>query len=520
MSKAISIPRNKPGRVVEPFQHPAPKLVMAPPDMRPWKMTPPSLSPLHMSPPNMELPNFSPIQDHMPLPTLSASTFIPPQSFLTHETNEPISVVRYSRVDPTLLAVGTCAQDPEEAQPVGQPGKVIIFKVADVEREVRGDREIIARGVYEVRKKVRPQLQEMASADAPSGVLDLVFSPHDPQLLIATLATGSVIAYRVRIGRYSLDYLSTHQLAQQTPIFSFVFSPTSPTLAVATTGSGSVVFLEIPGTPRKDNTIKPVQTIQAHSAQCMRAVFSWDGKRVYTVGEDGQMISWTAKANNPKQRWSDDSAHSKGITAVLPWPAPGAADVNKKRRLLLTGSYDGMFRVFDMSMQNRPPHCRQEMDLHGAVWRLAPFPPLPVYDEIKSLGAGVFSAESNPDVELDPEQVGILASATKGAARVLIHKQKFEEVFLPRRDGSDIVDWTTNDGVKMDHEGREKQYYWYDLADIEEHEGSEVYAGDAVSIIDYDPLFKDAGEQRLRRGWRIVSASRDGRMCFWQVYIE
>lgn len=155
-------------RVVEPFQHPPPKLVMAPPDMQPWKMKPPTLSPLHMSPPSMELPDFSPIQDHMPLPTLSASTFIPPQSFLTHRLDQPPSVLCFSRADPSVLAVASSAADPDPdgddhgaaaARPMEpHPASVTIFRVEDVEREVRGDAKMVARGVYEVRKKVRPRL--------------------------------------------------------------------------------------------------------------------------------------------------------------------------------------------------------------------------------------------------------------------------------------------------------------------------------------------------------------------------
>lgn len=146
------------GKVVEPFQHPAPKLEMAPPDPRPWKMTPPSMSPLHMSPPNMLLPDMSPIQDHMPLPTLSASTFTPPQSFLTHQTEQPISVVRFSRADPSFLAIGSSQREPDEAQPNEEKAVVMLFRVEDVEREVRGDREIIAGPSNDVRLKIRPRL--------------------------------------------------------------------------------------------------------------------------------------------------------------------------------------------------------------------------------------------------------------------------------------------------------------------------------------------------------------------------
>lgn len=94
----------------------------------------------------------------MPLPTLSASTFIPPQSFLTHELSEPTSVIRFCGNDPTVLAIGSSQEDPDEAAPVESGASVAIMRVEDVEREVRGDSKMIARGVYDVRVKVRPRM--------------------------------------------------------------------------------------------------------------------------------------------------------------------------------------------------------------------------------------------------------------------------------------------------------------------------------------------------------------------------
>ena len=361
----------------------------------------------------------------------------------------------------------------------------------------------------------------MSVIQTPSAILDLAFSPHEPELLLASLATGELIAYHVGFGGYTIEEISRHMISPGAPLHTIAFSPVSRTVAAATAANGYAYLLKIPRTPFTDSAIKTTQAIQAHSAPCLRAAFSADGRRLYTAGEDGVLTSWSVtNPSNPKQRWSSTDAHDCGITALQCWPAPFACDVGKKRRLLMTGSYDGMLRIFDMSMQNRPPFLRQEMDLGGPVWRLAPLPPLPMLSEIDDIGAGMFTSEQHPDVELDPEQAGMIAASAKGGARVLIHKQKFEEVFLPRRDGSGIVDWTTSDGVKMDHEGREKMYWWYDLADIEEHGDSPVYACDAVAIIDYDPLFKDSGKQRLRRGWRLCSVSRDGTLCFWQVYVE
>ena len=157
-TKAVAIPKTGSGKVIEPFQHPQPKLEMAPPDMQPWRMTPPSMSPLHMSPPNMLLPDFSPIQDHMPLPTLTASKFSPPQSFLTHQSGLPVSVIRFARADPTFLAVGTSQMDREQAANQEESANVIIYKVEDVEREVRGDRQVVAGPANDVRVKIRPRL--------------------------------------------------------------------------------------------------------------------------------------------------------------------------------------------------------------------------------------------------------------------------------------------------------------------------------------------------------------------------
>lgn len=72
----------------------------------------------------------------------------------------PASVVKFSRQDPTVMVVGWSEDDPDEPRPIEGEGMggLIIFKVEDVEREVRGDREMIARDIYETRMKVRPRL--------------------------------------------------------------------------------------------------------------------------------------------------------------------------------------------------------------------------------------------------------------------------------------------------------------------------------------------------------------------------
>lgn len=299
----------------------------------------------------------------------------------------------------------------------------------------------------------------MTVIPTPSAVLDLQFSPHDPAILVATLATGALAFYRIRWGKYTAKPLSMHNLAQGAPINQFAFSPTNPNLAAAAMGNGNTLLLEIPSKiPTEDNSLKIITTLQCAQASVLRCTFSVDGKRLYTASEDGLIISWsTNKVPKIKQRWSDNSVHSRGVTELIPWPAHGNPDIGAKRRALLTGSYDHKFRVLDMSLQNRPPLCTQEIDCEGIVWRLSPLPPLPAESETKNLPGGIFCAAQHPDVELDKEQVGVLASSAKGGGRVLIHKQKFEEIFLPRRDGSDIVDWKTSDGVLMDHEGREKK---------------------------------------------------------------
>lgn len=372
----------------------------------------------------------------------------------------------------------------------------------------------------------------MDVVETAAGVLDLAFAPHQPELLMAALATGELVCYRVRAGRYTIEQLSAHAVAPHgVPVHALAFSPTAPTLAAASCGDGAVRLLAVPRpAPTRDDSIAVVAVLSVHPAPSLRACFAADGRRLYTAGSDGTLAAWKVvdPARSPAQqqplqpRWTAPAGnHPHGISALLPWPAPLGCGADRTRRALLTGAHDGTIRVLDLSTVHvRPPLVHQSLDLHGVPWHLAPLPPLPVHAAIDSLGPGAFTAAAHPDVELDAEIGGALAAAGRGGARVLIYKQKFEEVFLPRRDGSDIVDWTTRDGVPMDHEGREKQYWWYDLADIEEHGTSSVRACDAVVVIDYDPLFKDAGQQRLRRGWRLASASRDGTLCFWQVYVE
>lgn len=366
----------------------------------------------------------------------------------------------------------------------------------------------------------------MAAADTPSSVTDLKFSPHEPEILLAATVTGEILIFEVENQKCSIELLSTHHLFEQsTPITSIEFSPTdSSRFSVSTTG-GSVVLVKMPEDYEQGDSCKIRQNIQAHSKPVGAVTFTRDGKGLYTAGEDNKLSAWALGKRGPRQSWEDRDSHDDGITTVINWPDFRGADKDQKRKLLLTGSYDGIFRVLDLSHGWTPPPVVQEEDLEGGIWRITPLPPLPKLEEIDDIGVGVWSAEAHPRVPTDPEFVGVIASCMSAGSRLLVQKQKFEELFLEGDDNGkerpyDFAHFTV-DGVPKDWYGREREYYWYNVANFqEEHEGK-CYASAAVAIIDYDPLFKDSGKQRLRRGWRIASTSfKDKNLSFWHVYVE
>lgn len=518
-------------------------LDMSPPSMQPWKMSPPSMSPLHMTPPNMLLPNFE--VPAFKLPTLTLSKYFPPPSQFDEYLTHPPSAAMFAKWDPTMLVVGTYPQgtkaspmNPTAAANEG-PAKLMLFRIRDEQRDVFGD-------IFPPDKpnqKLVPDLKMVHSIDTKAAVVAIQWSPHDPEVFLATLANGSILLVSARMGRKPrLEILSTHILKSangQIPL-SISFSPKDDGNVAFSYSDGTVIIASLPDQDEEeeDDSLEEIQAFKPHSGDPMLScVYSADGKKLYVSDSKGAVSSWFVRRKNGlKLEWVDTNIHDDedGVTSMVVWPSHDSANFKQARRLLLTGSLDGMMRVLDLGDDQFPPPVKQELDMFyitddnpdGGIWRLDMLPPLPRINALEDLEVGVFSSYEKPDVEVDYNEVGIVVSGLEGGSRIMVQRPEFSEVHLPELDeeGKPIFKEEdksrTGDGVEKDWYGREKSMEWYNVIEFSEHEGK-TFACAATAFVDWDTIFKEENKQNKRRGWRIVSTSfEDRKLAIYHIYVD
>ncbi|EWC45458.1 hypothetical protein DRE_00857 [Drechslerella stenobrocha 248] len=519
------------------------KLTMSPPNMKPWKMSPPSMSPLHMTPPNMLLPNFEP--PTFKLPMLSASRYFPPQTLFEEDLDCPPSVARFSLDDPTVCVIGAYAKgtggDPVNPTRAGKGrGKIYLARVLDHEGEVRGDAEFPP---DETRKKIIPNMIIVDEVKTPASIIDLCWSTSDQDLLLATGSDGQLLIVQVTVGgRFSrIEILSTHRVSNSGSLTtSIAFSPAGNDIVAAGLSDGSVVLFSLPDDVEEDSRIQLLQNFRPHSsAPILTVCFSNDGKELF-VGDNKATVScWSigrSAKRQPKRLWADDSTFVDGdaVTKLIAWPTERSPKntIPRRRPLLLAGCDDGFLRITDLTeKQVIPPPLTQEVnifdqtekDLDGGIWDMALLPPLPRQSQLDEVEVGVFTPAAYPNIPTDPDENGVLVSCLEAGARVFVQREEFMDVFI--RDPEEIRDKTEEEldeekGIEKDWFNRERQFKWYNVAEFKEHEGR-CFASSAVAFVDYDPIFKESGVQRKRRGWRLLTTSfEDKKVHIWQVYAD
>ncbi|KAF3920761.1 hypothetical protein ABW20_dc0102695 [Dactylellina cionopaga] len=519
------------------------KLTMSPPSMNPWKMSPPSMSPLHMSPPNMLLPNFSPPQ--FKLPMLSASRYFPPQTLFEEDLDCPPSVARFSLDDPTVCVIGAYARD-TEGDPINPTkagkgrGRIYLTRVMDHEGEVRGD---AAFPPDEPRKKIIPNMFIVDEIKTPASVMDLCWSTSDPEILLATTSDGEFLVLQVTIGGRSsrIELLSSHRISSPGTIITCIASsPAANDIIAAGISDGTVVIFSLPDELEEDDQVEIIRQFRPHSeAPVLTICFSNDGKELFVGDNKANVSCWKigrSAKHQPEIQWADDSTFVDGdaVTKLLAWPTERSPKntIPRRRPLLLAGCDDGLLRITDLTeKQVIPPPLtqeanifdRSEKDLDGGIWDIALLPPLPRKSRIDDVEVGVFTPADYPDIPTDPDENGILVSCLEAGARVFVQREEFMDVFL--RDPEAIRDKTEEEldeekGTEKDWFNRERQFEWYNVVEFKEHQGR-CFAGSAVAFVDYDPIFKEAGVQRKRRGWRLLTTSfEDKKVHIWQVYAD
>ena len=302
-------------------------------------------------------------------------------------------------------------------------------------------------------------------------VLDLHFSPHDPNTLAVAGSTGVVLLYH--FDPQNLNDMNNFSYLQLYPastlILSLAWHPSQEkrtTIAFSLSDGQAAIFNHEDQSP--ETTLK---SVQAHDLEAWTVAWSFSIRAdcmsvLYSGGDDSALCkdypdSWLPKSTSGEDisqdqpLSSDRKTHGAGITAILPIESveEGGEEV------LLTGSYDEFVRVLVIPTGHRRSRILAEKRLGGGVWRLKRL-------EAKAL---------DPDAEI---HVRVLASCMHAGARVLqIQRSK---------EGS----WT----IKV-------------LANFEEHE-SMNYASDAQPRLNRDGTNVTT----------VVSSSfYDRKLCVWRI---
>ncbi|KAF3941767.1 hypothetical protein ABW19_dt0202858 [Dactylella cylindrospora] len=507
-------------------------------------MSPPSLSPLHMTPPNMLLPNFSPPQ--FKLPMLSASRYFPPQTLFEEDLECPPSVARFSLDDPTVCAIGAYARG-TEGNPVNPTkagkgrGRIYLCRVIDLEGEVRGDADFPP---DQPRKKIIPNMIIVDEVKTPASVIDLCWSTSDPEILLATTTDGKLLVFQVTVGGRSshIEPLSFHRISLSSNLITCVASsPAANDVFAAGLSDGTVSLFSLPDDLEEDDQIKVIREFRPHGAgsPILSICFSNDGQELFVGDNKANVSSWyisRSAKSKPEMQWVDDETFVDGdaVTSLISWPTERSPKntIPRRRPLLLAGCDDGILRITDLTeKQVIPPPLTQEAnifdrtekDLDGGIWDLALLPPLPQRSKLDEMDVGVFTPAAHPNIPTDPDENGLLVSCLEAGARVFVQREEFMDVFI--RDPEKTKDKTEEEldeekGIEKDWFNRERQFEWYNVAEFKEHKGR-CFSGSAVAFVDYDPIFKEDGQQRKRRGWRLLTTSfEDRKVHIWHVYAD
>jgi WD40 repeat protein len=410
--------------------------------------------------------------------------------------------------------------------------KLMLFRIRDEEKDVLGD-------IFPPdppNKKLVPDLKKVHEIDTDAAVVAVQWSPHDPEILLATLANGSIIVVNVRMGRKPrMEILSTHFLpsVKGHVALSICFSPRDDDHVAFTYTDGSVVIASV-----DDDSIEELQAFKPHGDKPMLSCgYSSDGKKLYVSDSAGMISSWFVRRKaGLKLEWVEGDIHddTDGVPTLVVWPPHDGANLKKARRLLLTGALDGKMRVLDLGDDQVPPPMKQELDMFyitddkpdGGIWKLDALPALPRIKDLEKMDVGVFSSYESPDIECDYNEVGIVVSGLEGGCRIMVQRPEFSDVHLPELDeeGKPIFKEeeksTTADGVEKDWYGREKRMEWYNVIEFSENEGKS-FASSATAFVDWDSIFKEEGKQNKRRGWRVVTTSfEDRKLAIFHIYVD
>jgi len=215
-------------------------------------------------------------------------------------------------------------------------------------------------------------------------VLDLHFSPDEPDLFAVAASTGAICLFIVKIGDPEpLRHVKTIELADTSIlVLALAWSPPevdAPVLAASLSNGRIVTFdYKSPKSSMRTFTSHP---LEAWTVAWSKIASGPECVQLYSGGDDSAICRHNFTSNQLSVGESTDTEqaecrpasldtkiHMAGVTAIVPL---FACD-DEKTEFLLTGSYDEYVRVLavDTSPNSTKFQVLAEKRLDGGVWRL------------------------------------------------------------------------------------------------------------------------------------------------------
>jgi diphthamide biosynthesis protein 7 len=208
-----------------------------------------------------------------------------------------------------------------------------------------------------------------------SAVLDLEWTPlsHVERLgcmLCVATSTGSLEFFSFDSVQGKLEKSSSHQISSpDTLVLDLIWHPKKADVIAVTLSDGGVMLFhsqrEDGGKAWSPESEISTTELATHSLEPWTLAFSHDCKKLFSGGDDAvlQAIRLDGEESTTTALWTDRRTHNAGVTAILPLPLIGEAE------LLITGSYDDSIRLLAAPDVGRR-QILAELDLGGGVWRL------------------------------------------------------------------------------------------------------------------------------------------------------
>lgn len=214
-------------------------------------------------------------------------------------------------------------------------------------------------------KTLTPSLRkrkQINTLPTPYAILDIHFSPHDPNLLAVAASTGRLDLFRFDPATSELQPEKQLQLFDpEILVLSLAWHPVHANLIGVTVSSGEVYLVDV-SSAAEDKAIELLK----HELEAWTLAFSPDGNAVFSGGDDACLrfadgvVGAAAAEDGVGAQWCDRRTHGAGVTAILPL---------NEDDVTITGSYDDCIRVVKTVKVGRKQVLAEE-NLEGGVWRL------------------------------------------------------------------------------------------------------------------------------------------------------